>query len=199
MNLTAKRIDLRSLISVLSIMVFSMTTFAQDKINWISWEQAVEKQKAQPKKIMVDLYTDWCGWCKKLDKKTFGDKTVAQYVNENYYAVKFDAEQKKEITFKGKEYKFVKGGRRGYHMLAAELTRGKLSYPTTVFLDETASVIQPIQGFFGPSDFMMILSYFGQNHYKSTPWKTYSIKYKEEKKTFAPTKTVNSTLVGNRN
>src|SRR6187397_3084056 len=70
----------------------------KDPINWISLQEAEKLSKKQPRKIVVDVYTDWCGWCKKMDKSTFADAKTAAYVNKHYYAVKLDAETKEEIV-----------------------------------------------------------------------------------------------------
>lgn len=151
--------------------------FAEAKINWMTWEEALERSKTKQKKILVDVYTDWCGWCKRMDKATFQQAHIADYVNENYYAVKFNAETKEDIIFKGKTFKFVKNGMRGYHELAAEITRGRLSYPTVVFLNENLEVIQPVPGFKDPMEFEKIITYFGRNEHLKTPWDVYSKKY----------------------
>ena len=55
-------------------------------IEWITFEQAVKAQEENPKKILMDVYTDWCGPCKLMDKKTFQNPYVAAYVREHYYA-----------------------------------------------------------------------------------------------------------------
>lgn len=146
-------------------------------INWITWEEMMEKSKKEPRKVVVDVYTDWCGWCKRMDATTFRQKQIAKYINQNYYAVKFNAEDKKDIDFKGKTFKFVKNGMRGYHELAAEITRGRLSYPTVVFLDESLEVIQSIPGYRDASEFEKIVTYFGENQHQKTPWETYQKNY----------------------
>lgn len=146
-------------------------------IQWLSWEQATALHKKNPKKIVVDIYTDWCGWCKRMDQNTFGDPVIAQYVNEHYYAIKFNAEQRDDILFRGKTYKFVPSGKRGYHELAAAITNGRLSYPNTVFLNEGLEVIQAIPGYKEPADFEMILTYFAKNKHLETPWETYQRNY----------------------
>jgi thioredoxin-related protein len=151
-------------------------------INWMSWEDALVKMKTQPRKILVDVYTDWCGWCKRMDASTFQEKQIANYVNKHYYAVKFNAEQKQDIVFNNKTYKFVNNGRRGYHELALEITRGRLSYPTVVFLDENLDIIQPIPGYKNSLEFEQIVTYFGENQHKKTPWETYQASYKPMKK-----------------
>jgi len=144
----------------------------------MTWEEAIAKNKIEPKKIFIDVYTDWCGWCKKMDKATFQQDDIARYMNEHYYSVKFDAEQKEDIYFKEKNYKYVSQGKRGYHELAAAMLRGKLSYPTVIFLDEGMNMIQPIPGFQNPSNFELIMTYFAEDHFKNTPWKKYTQTYK---------------------
>jgi thioredoxin-related protein len=116
-------------------------------IEWLTWEQAVAKMEKEPRLIMVDVYTDWCGWCKRMDATTMEDPSIIQLIKEKYYAVKMDAESKKDITFKGRTYKFIAQGHRGYHELPAELLSGKMSYPTLVFLDKEYAIIQPLPGY----------------------------------------------------
>jgi thioredoxin-related protein len=147
------------------------------KIHWLSWEEAIELSQNEKKKIFIDVYTDWCGWCKKMDASTFQQKYIADYINENYYAIKFNAEQKESIELNGTVYKFVKSGRRGYHELAASIMRGKMSYPTVVFLDENYELIQPIPGFRDAKTFEMIMTYFGEDHHTNMPWKKYESNY----------------------
>ncbi|MEL6989660.1 MAG: DUF255 domain-containing protein, partial [Bacteroidota bacterium] len=149
--------------------IFSLGLQAQSsKVKWLSWEEAIEKSKIQKKKIFVDIYTDWCGWCKKMDKATFQQAEIAEYLNEHYYAVKFNAEQRGNIELKDKIYKFISAGRNGYHELAFNLTRGRLSYPTIVFLDEEMNLIQPIPGFQNAQNFELIMTYFSEDHHKTT-------------------------------
>ncbi len=150
---------------------------ANGHINWLTWEEAVQKSAKHKKKIIVDVYTDWCGWCKRMDKATFQEAHIAKYVNEHFYAIKFNAEYRKEIVFNGKTYKYVPNGQRGYHELAAEIMQGRLSYPTIVFLDENKKVIQPVPGYKTPEQFEQIITYFGRNEHLKTPWESYKKSY----------------------
>lgn len=143
------------------------------KVKWMTLEEALEKSKTDKRKIFVDVYTDWCGWCKRMDSTTFINPVVAQYLNDHYYPVKFNAEQQKDIVYKDKTYQFKKNGARGYHELAALWLNNRLSYPTAVFLDENQGVIQPLPGFQDASKMEAILNYFGTDSHKKTPWETY--------------------------
>lgn len=149
---------------------------AQEKIQWMSIEDAYELTLTEenPKKIFIDVYTDWCGWCKRMDKATFQNEEVATYMNEHYYNVKFDAEQKQSVEILGNTFKFVPQGNRGYHELAAALLNGKMSYPTVVFLNRKFEMLSPVPGYQESLAFMNIAKYFGDNIYLETSWQDYS-------------------------
>lgn len=171
-------------LGVISFITFSFTYTdtlnhsLSHQIEWISWEEVQTKMEKEPRKVVIDVYTQWCSWCKKMDAATFQQEHIAQYLNENYYAIKFDAEYKEDIVFKDKTYKFVKNGRRGYHELAAEITNGRLSFPTLVFLNEELTVIQSIPGYKDPLVFEQIMTYFAQDMHKKQPWSAYQRSYK---------------------
>src|SRR5690606_16504737 len=95
--------------------------FAQNeaKLQWYSMEEAVKLNEKNPKKFFIDVYTDWCGWCKVMDQRTFSHPVIASLINKYYYPVKLNAEQKQDIVLGDKTYKFVAQGSRGYHELAA--------------------------------------------------------------------------------
>ena len=149
-----------------------------EEINWVTFEEAVSMNKENPKKILIELYTDWCGWCKKMDQDTYSKAQIIDYINDKFYAVKFNAEQRENVEFNGYTFKFVPSGRRGYHELAAALTNNKLSYPTTVFMDEKLQIIQPIPGYLDAKTFDMISTYIGEGKYKDTPWEDYQKSFK---------------------
>lgn len=157
------------------LLFVSMAMNAQE-VRWLTWEEATKLAETDknPKKIFVDVYTDWCGWCKKMDKDTFQNPEVAAYMQANYYMVKLDGEGKEPIEFKGKTFKFVPSGRNGYHEFAAALMQGKLSYPTTIFLDEKMNMLSPVPGYQKPDAFLKIAKYFGDNIHKEKDWETYS-------------------------
>ena len=101
------------LILILSLFIGNSSKVLAQKINWISIEELETAQANEPRKVLIDVYTAWCGWCKKMDKTTFVDKDLVNYVNDNYYCVKFDGEDKNIIKYRGFEFKYVPNGRRG--------------------------------------------------------------------------------------
>ena len=190
-------IMLRVLFILISIPILSSITPVVGQINWLTWEEAQAKNAKEPRKFIVDVYTQWCGWCKKMDKETFAQPDIVKYINKHYYAIKFDAETKTDILFKDQTYQYLRSGNSGYHQLAAELTFGKLSYPTIVFLDERLNVLQPIPGYKDTASLDKILKYFAEDYYKTTPWKKYEEMYNTKSmapagKTGVPVQTVKS-------
>ncbi|MEL4307493.1 thioredoxin family protein [Joostella sp. CR20] len=159
----------------LFVFLLAITTTSAQEIEWLTWEQAIEKSATdeQPKKIFVDVYTDWCGWCKKMDKDTFNNPEVAAYMKANFYMVKMDAEGKEDIEYMGKTFKYVGQGKRGYHELAAALLQGKMSFPTVIFLNENVEIISPVPGYQKPDSFLKVAKYFGEEIYKTQDWATY--------------------------
>ena len=89
---------------ILLIIIFSFQFISSQKVNWISFEEAMELQKINPKNIMMDVYTKWCGPCKLMDKNTFDNPLIAKFLNENFYAVKFNAEGTDKVAYQGKVY-----------------------------------------------------------------------------------------------
>ncbi len=148
-----------------------------EKIKWYTIEEAEALSKNEKRKLFIDVYTTWCGWCKNMEKETFSQPYIAEYINANFYPVKLNAEQRNNIPFKGKNYKFVNNGQRGYNELAAELLKGQMGYPTVVFLDESLNLIQAIPGYHAPAQFEMIMTYFGQDNHKKMPWSKYEKSY----------------------
>ncbi len=76
------------------------------KLNWLTLEDVTAKLQKEKRPVLIDLYTDWCGWCKVMDKRTYNTQKVSDYITTKFYPVKIDAESKKTFTWKGKEYNF---------------------------------------------------------------------------------------------
>jgi thioredoxin-related protein len=148
-------------------------TATKDAVKWLTWEEAVEKNKTEKRKIFVDVFTDWCGWCKVMDRNTFTEASVAKLLNEEFYAVKFNAEQTADVVFNNVTFKFIAmGGGKGVHQLAAALLNNQMSYPNFVFLDEEFKIIpvfpgyQSLPGYRKPEEFHIFLDFVGNDIYK---------------------------------
>lgn len=124
-------------------------------VKWITFEQAIEANKKVKKKIFIDVYTKWCGWCKVMDSKTFADSAVAAYMNANYYCVKFDAEQTDTIFYKG--YKFAYRSEYKSHELAISLLDKQMSYPSFVVLTEKENRLTILKGYQEKDSFLQNL------------------------------------------
>lgn len=142
-------------------------------VKWMTFEEAVAANAKAPKKIFIDIYTDWCGWCKKMDASTFSHPVIAKYMNDNFYNVKFNAEQRGDVVFNGHTFKFLANGSRGVHELAVALTNNKLSYPMFIFMDEELRILSPLPGYQKADFFDGVLKYFGDGNYKKMKWEEF--------------------------
>ena len=141
-------------------------------IQWMSFEDAVKLSEKNPKKIFIDVYTSWCGWCKKMDATTFKEADVVKFINANFYPVKLNAETKDTIHFRGKDYKYVTDYKA--NELALSLLSGKMGYPSYVLLDEEFSLLTPpIQSYLEKKDLMPVITFYGSNIYKTKTWDEY--------------------------
>jgi len=135
------------------------------EIHWITnIDELQAKMQQNPKKVYVDIYTGWCGWCKKMDASTFQNPDLIKYMNTNYYAVKLDAERKDTIHFMGKDYYFEPQYKA--NTFAVEMLKGQMSYPTAVIMMENFQNPQVIPGYRGVPELELYLTYFGDNAYK---------------------------------
>lgn len=150
----------------------------ENEINWMSWDDAQEQMKKKPKKVWVDVYTDWCGWCKVMDKKTFSNPEVIKYMNEHFYAIKFNSEKDDSIKLMGKMYNIKPENR--VNDLAIELMRGQMSYPTSIFMDENFQNAVPIPGYQPVQQLEMLLHFLMEGKHKT------GMNLQDYQKTFVP-------------
>jgi thioredoxin-related protein len=134
------------------------STAKPEKATWYGFDEGLKEAKRTNKKIFVDVYTDWCGWCKKMDKEVF---------SEQYVLIRLNAEGAGRVTYKDKKSS------------ETELARafGVTGYPTALFLEPSGDLITTLPGYVKAEDFMAVLKYFGGSHYKTTDWQKYYEQY----------------------
>jgi thioredoxin-related protein len=142
-----------------------------EPIQWMSLTEATASLQHQKKPVLIDLYTDWCSWCRVMDKKTYSNKRVAEYVQEKFYPVRVNAESKDALTWKGKTYRFNENYRA--NDFAVYITQGKLAFPTTIIIPGDGSEPQAIPGYLETRDFELIAKYFGEGGYGKIPFDQY--------------------------
>ncbi len=168
---------IKSILLLFCLIIFSSNlVVAQENktaetVQWLSIEDAVESNTNAPKKIFIDMYTSWCGWCKRMDATTFADPAVATYLNKHFYSVKLNAETRDSIFFKDKYFQYKPEYKS--NELAAVMMNGKMSYPTSVYLDGESNLIGPVPGYLTAEQFLPVLRYFAEDFYKSTSWEDY--------------------------
>lgn len=175
---------MKKLITFTIILFFAVNIYAQNqdnkKIKWYSFEEAIKLQAENPKKIFIDVYTDWCGWCKKMDANTFSHPVIAEYMNEHFYAVKFNAEGKEPVEFKGTKFINEGIGGRPTHQLAQALLNGQMSYPSYVFMNKKSELITIVPGYMEAKDFDPIVHFFAEDKFLSEKWEVFKSKFESK-------------------
>lgn len=165
----------RNVVISLSLLIMHMSLMAGNDnppagINWVTIEKAEQLVKENPKKIFVDVYTDWCGWCKRMEANTFSHPFIIDYINTHFYAVKLNAEMEEPITFRGVRYVNENPGqRRSSHNFARALLQGRMSYPSVAFFDEQLNLITALPGYRDPRQFEVVLAFFNDDVFITQP------------------------------
>ncbi len=141
----------------------SATGGGKKGVTWMGFSDAIDHAKKTNKKVLVDVYTDWCGWCKRMDATTYADEAVARYLSEHYVSAKLNAESTRKVRYQGKVYTEQE--------LAAAF--GISGYPSTIFLRMDGEPITVLPGYADPSQFQTAISFIGEDHYLSKSFDEY--------------------------
>lgn len=171
-----KRIAIFSLACVFLFCSAKVKPTEKQKINWLTIEEVAVKMKSDPKPILMDIYTNWCYWCKVMDKKTYNNKEVISYINQHFYAVKLNAETKQPVLWNNTTYEYDE--RNKVNDFALFATQGQLAFPNTVIFPQTEKTPAAIPGFMEPKEMEIILKYFGEGYYKTQNFNEYSANFK---------------------
>lgn len=129
-------------------------------LKWLTFDQGIAEAEKSKKKILVDIYTDWCGFCKKMDREVYADQEVIAYLSKYFEVVKLHGESDKKVSYKGKV------------ITEADFSRmlGVGGYPTTAFFEPKGELITPVEGYLPKDKFMPILRFIGEGHYEKMEW-----------------------------
>ena len=165
-DLTEIAMNGKTLVTALFLSLLGFNIQAQEKsagITWLDINTALAEVGKSDKKILIDCYTDWCGWCKRMDRDTYADSSVAAYMNEHFLAVKFNPEKGDSVVYDGETYS-------ARQFAAAWQVRG---YPATGFVNEQSEVLTLMPGYKDPKSFLLILRFFGGDHHLTTTFQDF--------------------------
>jgi len=175
---------MKSIYFLVLITIVSQSVSAQnaEKVKWYTIDEALKLNATAPRKIMMDVYTDWCGWCKKMDAETFDHPVIARYINQNFYPVKFDAESSAPVKFGDHTYvnQGVGGARKSTHQLATAL--GVSGYPSVAYFTGDLKLIGVVPGFFTAEKIEPLLHFIVQDKYQSISLEEYEKTFVSELK-----------------
>jgi thioredoxin-related protein len=158
---------MRMKLPILIALVFATTIMTLNalpkELQWITIVDALDNAPKANKKIVLDVYTDWCGWCKRMDRDVYSNDEIQSYIENHYVTSKMNPEKQGTLTYQGKEYTLGEFSR----------ALGIRGFPSTVFFDEKGEVLTMISGYQSKEDFMKILTYFGDDHYLTQTWDEY--------------------------
>jgi len=145
-------------------------TTKKESITWVKYDEGLKLAAKTEKLIIVDVYTNWCKFCHKMDRETFSDKNIIEFLGENFIGVKLNAESKKKMKLSDGEF------------TGRDISRkfGVRGYPTYLFLNSDGELVYRTSGYSPPERFMVYLKYVSSGKHKDMTieeyWQAYSKK-----------------------
>lgn len=132
-------------------------------LNWLSYTEGLALAENENKYVLIYFYTDWCSWCKKMDKEVFSDKEIIETMSQNFVSIRINTEAESKVVENGKEI--------------TERELAKLyqvsGVPAIWFLESDRKRIAPLPGYVAPQQFKIVLNYIGEGWYKSISFEEY--------------------------
>lgn len=138
-------------------------------LKWLSFDEAQAIAAKEKKTILVDVYTDWCGWCKKMDATTYGDPKVMKYLAQKYVIAKLNPEEEGTVTVQGKK------------ITKQEFAQavGVKGFPTLVFFNDKGEMITGLSSYLDAKQFLNVATFIGDGKYETMTWDQYSKSLKD--------------------
>ena len=140
------------------VMLFPLTSFSQIELQPI--DQLDYLQKNQNRFVVVFIHTDWCKYCQAMKNVTFKDEEIVELLNQNFWFIDFNAEEKRNITFNGNTFKFrPNGNNTGIHELAEQfaILNGEVNYPSICILNPNHEIIFHCNQFLSANNLKLLL------------------------------------------
>ena len=138
---------------------------ADAQVAWRGWDEGLREARQSGRPVLVDVYTDWCGFCRRMDREVYSRADVREYLESRFVPIKLDAESDAAAQYEGRSWT--------YRSLAARFR--VTGYPTTVFLKPTGQHVINVPGYIPPERFRLVLRYVGEGHLeRGVDWDTFS-------------------------
>jgi thioredoxin-related protein len=147
-----------------AVLAFLPLASSARAVEWKSWNPGLAAAASSKRPVVVDVYTDWCRWCRQMDREVYGRADVSEYLAARFVTIKLNAEGPEAVTYKGRDLTA--------RSLASSFDVS--GYPTTVFLAPNGDHLANVPGYIEPARFLLLLRYIGDGHMdRGVKWDDY--------------------------